>query len=510
MGTEDQKIGNNKGAIDALTEIVRDRAAELHYDRFQDTVMKRLETELQLISAQDTAEVYLAARTLSLAARQDRFPLCFRSSLTGSLVSFLADISYINPLPPHYRCKSCGRIDFVDTDRDKVFCGVDLPDRICPDCGSPMKKDGYDIPAEAVFGEDGAADPVMSFETVDAFLTSRMPSCFRKVSDNIFSAADVRDPGKNQNRTASNADSDPILNEVEAGIYRELGCTDPRLHEMRFAVETDSGRKISAYGITNLTLELLFRTSEITKVEPRGDFFQTRKVMSVFGASDPGKDSVDPSGLVRGTLGVPLYGSRQMAELLGTIRPERFSDLIRMTGLILSSGAWEENAEYLVGEGIADLTEIACSREDVFQFLVKYGVEKHRAAEAARFIWNAAPLPEGIRQQLENSGVPEWFIESTESIRHLAPRAGLIYHNGMAWQAAWYKLHYPLEYYRSLFDVFATEEEKDEIRKGRNHVEELSEEYDPAAAGDLGRETLPWYPLLRAAMDMYRRGGYYH
>ncbi len=38
-------------------------------------------------------------------------------------------------------------------------CGVDLPDKICPNCGKPLTKQGFGIPFETFLGFEGDKVP---------------------------------------------------------------------------------------------------------------------------------------------------------------------------------------------------------------------------------------------------------------------------------------------------------------------------------------------------------------
>lgn len=58
----------------------------------------------------------------------------------AGLISFLLDASDIDPLPPHYSCPVCGRIEPVPNGKD----GYDLTSKTC--CGVPMVQSGHAIP----------------------------------------------------------------------------------------------------------------------------------------------------------------------------------------------------------------------------------------------------------------------------------------------------------------------------------------------------------------------------
>ena len=61
-------------------------------------------------------------------------------------------------ISPHYVCTKCRYSDF-HIDKGEFGVGVDLPDKNCPNCGSILKKDGFDIPFEVFLGFEGDKVP---------------------------------------------------------------------------------------------------------------------------------------------------------------------------------------------------------------------------------------------------------------------------------------------------------------------------------------------------------------
>ena len=103
----DRMDDKRRSPLDILSAMCRKKAAELYSGAFPDIVEKRLEKELQYIANRGDAVQFVMASELSRKAREKNIPVFFRGKLEGSLVDFLADISFTNPLPPHYYCKKC-------------------------------------------------------------------------------------------------------------------------------------------------------------------------------------------------------------------------------------------------------------------------------------------------------------------------------------------------------------------------------------------------------------------
>ena len=165
-------------SIEAETRrIVNETCKELYGENPHPIVKKRLDHELHCIISNGYASIYYICHLMVKKSLEDGYLVGSRGSVGSSLVATMMNISEINPLAPHYRCKKCHfhtfkmRKDEIEefglTDLEKPFqealqkvdSGYDLDDAICPVCGAPLSKDGHDIPFETFLGFNGDKTP---------------------------------------------------------------------------------------------------------------------------------------------------------------------------------------------------------------------------------------------------------------------------------------------------------------------------------------------------------------
>jgi DNA polymerase-3 subunit alpha (Gram-positive type) len=132
-----------------LRDLVYQRANQLYGGQIPLSIAERISHELKMIIDNDYAIIYWSCYLLVKQTQEDGYIVGSRGSVGSSIVAYLANISEVNPLKPHYHCDNCKHVDFnISNHAD----GFDLPEKKCPICGAIMQGEGHNIPFETFLG----------------------------------------------------------------------------------------------------------------------------------------------------------------------------------------------------------------------------------------------------------------------------------------------------------------------------------------------------------------------
>ena len=139
-----------------LNSLVWNKVHALYGEDPPKLIVDRLNVELGGILGKYDV-VYMSAQKLVQRSLENGYLVGSRGSVGSSLVAYMSGITEVNSLPPHYRCPSCKHSEFIQD--GSYGCGADMPDKICPVCGTKYIKDGFDIPFETFLGFGGGKVP---------------------------------------------------------------------------------------------------------------------------------------------------------------------------------------------------------------------------------------------------------------------------------------------------------------------------------------------------------------
>lgn len=489
------------GSDTELEHMCYAKAKRLYGDPLPAIVEERLKSELEAIIGNGFGVLYYIAHKLVAHSLGDGYLVGSRGSVGSSFVATMADITEVNPLPPHYLCPQCQYSEFV-TD-GSVGGGFDLADKACPKCGSALHKDGHNIPFAVFLGFEGDKVPDIDLN----FSGDYQPQAHKYTEelfgrDNVFRAGTISGI---QDRTAFGyvkkyaEQRQLVTNDIYAeslltGITKVKNTTGqhpggimvcPRDMDIlaftpiqhpankkesgiittHFDYHSIEGRmvKLDILGHDDPTVIRILE--DLTGIKPSEIPFDDPATISLFSSTEAlGLTPEQLNGDTVGTLGIPEYGTQFVRQMLEDTHPQNFSELVRISGFSHGTDVWLNNAKDLITAGEVKLEDAISTRDDVMNYLIQHGVAPKIAFNVMENVRKGRGLEKKNKQgqpvskneeALRKEKIPEWFINSCKKISYLFPRAHAVAYVMMAFRIAWFKIYHPLAFYAAYFTVRA-------------------------------------------------------
>ena len=528
-----------------IKDIAYDKAHKLYGETLPQIVEERLEKELNSIISNGFSVMYIIAQKLVWKSNEDGYIVGSRGSVGSSFVANMTGITEVNSLPPHYRCPKCHYSDFTDYGYGN---GFDLPDKMCPECGTRLDKDGMDIPFETFLGFNGDKEP-----DIDLNFSGEYQAKAHRYTEVIFGKGTTFKAG-----TVGTVAEKTALGYVRK-YYEERGVPVNTCEAARIAqgctgikrttgqhpggiIVVPKGREIFEFTpvqhpaddpesdiITThfdyhsidqnlLKLDILGHDDptmirmlyDITGMDPTKVPLDDKDTMSIFCSTDALGVTPEQIKSKVGSFGIPEFGTKFVRGMLVDTKPTTFDELIRISGLSHGTDVWLGNAQTLIEEGTVTLQESICCRDDIMIYLIKKGVPPNPSFKIMETVRKGKALKDPAKWEeykalMKEHDVPDWYIKSCEKIKYMFPKAHAAAYVTNAFRIAWYKVHIPKAYYAAYFTIRADGFDAEVMCKGKERAKNKMKEIE--LKGNSATKTeQDMYAVLELIIEFYERG----
>ena len=538
------------GVDDKLKEMVYEKAYSIYGSTLPKIVEDRIIKEVTSITKYGFSVIYYISHKLVKHSLDNGYLVGSRGSVGSSLVATFMDITEINPLAPHYVCNECQHSEFLLD--GKYGSGYDLPKKDCPNCNTSMIRDGQDIPFETFLGFAGDKVPdidlnfsgefqaeahefvrskeslsdnelfdfnhafkagtigTIADKTAYAYVRNYLEVCDLEVRRSDISHKLQKLVGIK--RTTGQHPGGIIVVPTHRSIYEFTPIQYPaddkkqpwRTTHFDFHSIHDNLLKLDILGHDDPTI--LKRLFDMTGVNPKHVDITDEKVMQLFSSTESLGVSTEDIQSELGTMGVPEFGTGFVMEMLKSTKPSTFSELVQISGLSHGTDVWIGNAQELIKNKTCELKDVIGCRDDIMVYLMYQGLEPITAFKIMETVRKGKGIDAAGIQAMKDKEVPQWYIDSCLKIQYMFPKAHAAAYVLMALRIAYFKVHYPLEYYAAYFSSRVDDFDAHAMVKGKNALMnriEVIQEFDTELSEVKKKNILN---SLKMSLEMTARG----
>ncbi|MDY6041037.1 MAG: PolC-type DNA polymerase III [Candidatus Faecousia sp.] len=478
-----------ENSVEDLKSLVYGKFHRLYGDNPPEVFRQRVETELHDIISCHYDVIYMSAQKLVQNSLEHNYLVGSRGSVGSSIVAYMSGITEVNSFQPHYRCPNPA-CKYTELNVPPGYnCGADLPDAVCPKCGTKMEKDGFNIPFETFLGFGGDKVPDIDLNFSGEYQAEAHKYCISMFgSSHVFRAGTIGTVAEKtafgyvkkylqeRGRTASKAEEARLASGC-VGVRRTTGqhpgglvvipqeneiwdfcpvqhpADDPNSDQITTHFEYHSMEenllKLDMLGHDDPTMIRMME--DMTGVDAKTIPLDDKDTMSIFTSSKVLGYENDKILGPTGAVAIPEFNTRFTRGMLMDTMPTRFDTLVRLSGFSHGTDVWLGNAKDLITSKTATVDSTIGCRDDIMLYLISCGMPEKRSFKIMESVRKGRGLPEGAEEEMKAAGVPEWYIGSCKKIKYLFPKAHAVAYVMMAFRIAWFKVHHPLPFYAAYF-----------------------------------------------------------
>lgn len=533
------------GCEDDLRNMCYEKAKRIYGDPLPEPVQARLDRELNSIIGNGYAVMYIIAQKLVTKSLADGYLVGSRGSVGSSLAAFMSDITEVNSLAPHYLCPDDKYLEW----HEDYSCGVDLPDKICPKCGKPLTKQGFNIPFETflgfegdkvpdidlnfageyqsrihwytgeIFGHDhvfragtiGTVAEKTAFGYVKKYMEERGVECSRAEENRLAAGCTgVR-------RTSGQHPGGVVVVPKEIEIYdvcpiqHPADDPDSEIITTHFEYHSIDANLLKLDELGHDDPTIIKHLENLTGVNAQEIPLDDPETMSLFHSCKALKykgenPDTDPILGDLGCVAVPEFGTKFVRGMVKETHPSTFAELVSISGLSHGTDVWLGNAAELVRKGIP-LSGCICCRDDIMNYLILQGVKPKLSFKTMESVRKGKGLTEEMEAAMNEQQVPEWYIDSCKKIKYMFPKAHAVAYVMMAFRIAWFKVHRPLAFYSAYFSIRAKGFDASCMIKGdKVCLDKMSELRQKERDKTISAAEKDMMTTLEVCHEFYRRG----
>ncbi len=478
-----------ENSVEDLKALVYGKFHRLYGENPPELFVKRVETELNDIISCHYDVIYMSAQKLVQNSLEHGYLVGSRGSVGSSIVAYMSGITEVNSFPPHYRCpnENC-KHTILDVPKG-YNCGADLPDAVCPICGTPMEKDGFNIPFETFLGFGGDKVPDIDLNFSGEYQARAHAYCIEMFGkSHVFRAGTIGTVAdktafgyvkkylEENGQTRSNTEMTRLASGC-VGVRRTTGqhpgglvvipqeneiwdfcpvqhpADDPNSDQITTHFEYHSMEenllKLDMLGHDDPTMIRMME--DMTGVDAKTIPLDDKGTMSIFTSSKILGYEDDKILGPTGAVAVPEFNTRFTRGVLLDTMPDKFDFLVRISGYTHGTDVWLGNARDLITSKTATVDGTIGCRDDIMIYLISCGMPEKRAFKIMESVRKGRGLPPGAEEEMVAAGVPGWYITSCKKIKYLFPKAHAVAYCMMAFRIAWFKVYHPLAFYAAYF-----------------------------------------------------------